>query len=71
MRHECNFVLFVAHNNGKCKGREKKGPCFIFNIVGWQIGDSNRIDDCSEDMLFNDKELVHFRSASLEEALAF
>ena len=40
------------------------------NIGGWQIGNSNRKDDSSEDMLFNDKELVHFRSAYLEEALA-
>ena len=64
-------MLFVAHNNAKCKEREKNGPCFIFNIGGWQIGDSNRKDDCSKDMLFNNEELVHFRSAPLEEFLAF
>ena len=45
------------------KKEKNNGPCFIFNIGEWQIGDSNRKDDCSKDMLFNNEELIHFRSA--------
>ena len=63
----CSFPITMEN----VKEEKENGPCFSFNIGGWQIGDSNRIDDCSEDMLFNDKELAHFRSVSLEEALAF